>query len=66
MTEPVTTRRGPDPVALVMGIVTLAVAACAITGFVPVLPGFDHRWLLAAGAAVLGVLLLTGSVRRKR
>src|SRR5689334_2435656 len=60
-----TRRRSPDPVALLFGILTLALAAAALTGHLPLLPGFDPRWLLAAGAAVLGVLLLVGSLRRR-
>lgn len=58
-------RRGPDPIALVVGLLTLGMSAAAFTGHAPVLPGFDPRWLLALGAAVLGVLLLAGSLRRR-
>ncbi len=60
-----TRRRSPDPVALLFGILALAVSAAAVTGHLPLLPGFDPRWLLAAGAALLGVLLLAGSLRRR-
>ena len=64
-TEVVTSRRAPDPLALLVGVLTLAVAAAAFTGWVPELPHFDPRWLLAAGAAVVGALLLLGSLRRR-
>jgi hypothetical protein len=55
--------RGPDPVALLVGLLALAMAAAAFVGEVPTLAGFDPRWLLAAGAALIGLLLLTGSLR---
>jgi hypothetical protein len=55
-------RRGPDPVALVVGLATLAMAVIAFTGR---LPDVDPRWLLAGGAAVVGLLLLIGSLRRR-
>jgi hypothetical protein len=60
------TRRGPDPLALVVGLLTLGMAASAFVGEVPSLAGFDARWLLAAGAAVIGLLLLVGSLRGRR
>ena len=60
------TRRGPDPLALVAGLLTLGMAASAFVGQVPSFAGFDARWLLAAGAAVIGLLLLVGSLRGRR
>lgn len=59
-------RRGPDPVALLVGLLTLGMATAAFIGEVPDLSGFDPRWLLAGGATVLGVLLLVGSLRGRR
>jgi hypothetical protein len=59
-------RRGPDPLALVVGLLTLGMAASAFVGEVPSLAGFDPRWLLAAGAAAIGLLLLVGSLRGRR
>ncbi|TWF78407.1 hypothetical protein FHX44_114330 [Pseudonocardia hierapolitana] len=61
-----TQRRGPDPLALVVGLLTLGMAASAFVGEVPSLAGFDARWLLAAGAAAIGLLLLVGSLRGRR
>jgi hypothetical protein len=61
-----TRRRGPDPLALVIGLLTLGMAASAFVGEVPSLAGFDARWLLAAGAAAIGLLLLMGSLRGRR
>ena len=63
-TEVVRRRRGPDAVALVVGVLTLAMAVAAFTGQLPVI-NFDPRWLLAAAAAVVGALLLLGSLRRR-
>lgn len=58
-------RRGPDPVALVVGLLTLGMAVSAFTGQLPLLPHFDPRWVLAGAAALVGVLLLLGSMRRR-
>ena len=63
-TEVIRRRRGPDPLALVVGVLTLGMAVAAFTGQLPVL-NFDPRWLLAAAAAVVGALLLLGSLRRR-
>jgi hypothetical protein len=61
-----TRRRGPDPLALVVGLLTLGMATSAFVGEVPLLAGLDARWLLAAGAAAIGLLLLVGSLRGRR
>lgn len=58
-----TRRRGPDLVTLLFGMLSLGMAASAFVGEVPSLAGFDPRWLLAAGATVIGLLLLVGSLR---
>ena len=63
-TEVIRRRRGPDPVALVVGVLTLGMAVAAFTGQLPVI-NFDPRWLIAAAAAVVGALLLLGSLRRR-
>jgi len=60
------TRRAPDLLALAVGLVSLVTAVFAIVGFVPPLPSFDPRWLLAGGAALVGLLLLTSSLRQPR
>ena len=57
-------RRGPDPLTLLVGLATLAMAVFAFVGELPDLSGFDPRWLLAGGAAVVGLVLLVGSLRR--
>ena len=57
-------RRMPDPLALIVGILSLGVASFAFVGEVPAFSGFDARWLLAGAAVLLGVLLLVGSLRR--
>ncbi len=54
------TRRRPDPVTLLVGLMAIAVAVMAFVGQVP---AFDPRWLLAGGAVVAGLLLLVASLR---
>jgi hypothetical protein len=58
-------RRGPDPLALVVGLATLAMAVFAFVGELPDLSGFDPRWLLAGGAVVVGLMLLVGNLRNR-
>jgi hypothetical protein len=58
-------RRGPDPLTLVVGLATLAMAVFAFVGDLPDLSGFDPRWLLAGGAAVVGLMLLVGNLRSR-
>ncbi len=57
-------RRGPDGLTLLVGLLTIGMAVAAFTGHVPPLH-FDPRWLLAGAAALVGVLLLLGSLRRR-
>jgi hypothetical protein len=59
-------RRGPDPVALLIGLLALGMAVAAFVGQVPDLSGLDPRWLLAGGAGVVGLMLLVGSLRGRR
>ena len=61
--KPASRRRGPDLATLLVGVLSLGMAASAFVGEVPSLAGFDPRWLLAAGATVIGLLLLVGSLR---
>jgi hypothetical protein len=56
-------RRGPDPLTLIVGLATLVMAVFAFVGELPDLSGFDPRWLLAGGAAVVGLVLLVGNLR---
>ncbi len=58
-------RRGPDPLALIVGLATLVMAVFAFTGDLPDLSGFDPRWLLAGGAVAVGLVLLVGSLRNR-
>lgn len=62
VTEP-TRRRGPDPLALLVGLATLAMAVFAFVGELPDLSFVDPRWLLAGGAAAVGLILLVGNLR---
>ena len=63
---PATRRRGPDPLALIVGLATLAMAVFAFVGELPDLSGVDPRWLLAGGAAAVGLVLLVGSLRGRK
>lgn len=56
-------RRGPDVLMLLVGMLALGMSTAAFVGEVPSLDGLDPRWLLAAGATVIGLLLLVGSLR---
>lgn len=59
-------RRGPDLLMLLAGVLALGVATTAFVGQVPDFSGLDPRWVLAAGAAVVGLLMLVGSLRGRR
>jgi hypothetical protein len=59
-------RRGLDPVTLLFGIGALLVSAIALTDGTSLLPEMDPRWLLAAGAVLVGMLLLVATLRRPR
>jgi hypothetical protein len=56
-------RRGPDPLALLVGLATLAMAVFAFVGELPDLSFVDARWVLAGGAALVGLVLLVGNLR---
>jgi hypothetical protein len=58
-------RRGPDPLALIVGLATLVMAVFAFVGELPDLSGFDPRWLLAGGAVAVGLVLLIGNLRNR-
>ncbi len=58
-------RRRPDPVALVAGLVALAVAGLPLLGRDAVTV-VDPRWILAATAVAVGALVLLSSWRRRR
>lgn len=51
---------------LLVGLLALGMSVSAFVGQVPSFAGFDPRWLLAGGAAVVGVLLLVGSLKGRR
>ena len=66
MADRLVRRRGPDVIMLVVGLLALGMSVSAFVGELPTFTGFDARWLLAGGAALLGVLLLVGSLRGRR
>ncbi len=55
--------RRPEPLTLVTGLLALTLAVFAFLGE---LPPIDVRWVLAGGAALLGLALLVSSVRGRR
>jgi hypothetical protein len=61
-----TTRRGPDLLTLVAGLASLGIAVTALLGGVAWLPDVDGRWVLAALALLVGLLLVVGSLRPHR
>ncbi len=64
--EPVTPpRRRFDPLAMLVGLVCLAVAVLAVAA-PAVLVAVDPRWVLAAAAVVVGAGALLATVRRRR
>jgi hypothetical protein len=59
-------RRFPDPLALIVGLVTLVVSAYALSDGAFDLPGIDPRWLIGGGALFVGLMLLGASLRPNR
>jgi hypothetical protein len=59
-------RRFPDPVNLVAGLLTLWVAAYALSDGRLGFSGLDPRWVIAGIALLIGVLLLGASMRPGR
>ncbi|MCD2189394.1 hypothetical protein [Actinomycetospora soli] len=58
-------RRGADPIALLVGLVCLAVATLAMVS-PATLVAVDPRWVLAGAAVVIGGGALLTTVRRRR
>jgi hypothetical protein len=59
-------RRGPDLLTLLAGLVALGISTIALLGDIPWLPPVDGRWVLAALALIVGLLLVIGSLRPPR
>lgn len=59
-------RRGIDPLTLVVGLGALFAAAVGLSEDTSWVSAIDPRWLLAAGAVLVGVLLLVGTLRKPR
>jgi hypothetical protein len=58
------TRRGIDPLTLIVGLGALFAAAVGLSEDTSWVSAIDPRWLLAAGAVLVGVLLLVGTLRK--
>ncbi|MGH3982751.1 MAG: hypothetical protein ACRDST_08730 [Pseudonocardiaceae bacterium] len=56
-------RRGPDLLTLAVGLGALGVAGTALLGGISWLPVVDARWVLAAIALAVGLMLVIGSLR---
>lgn len=59
-------RRGIDPLTLVVGLGALFAAAVGLSEDTSWVSAIDPRWLLAAGAVLVGILLLIGTLRKPR
>jgi hypothetical protein len=59
-------RRFPDPLNLIVGVLTLGVAAYALSDGQWGIPMEDPRWIIAGAALVVGLFLLGASVRSGR
>ena len=59
-------RRGPDLLTLVVGLGALGLATTTLLGGIGWLPSADGRWVIAALALIVGVLLVIGSLRPQR
>ena len=64
--EALTPRRGPDLLTLLVGLGALGIAGTALLGGIAWLPEVDSRWILAALALIVGLLLVIGSLRPPR
>lgn len=64
-TAPPPSQRRFDPLALLVGLVSLAVAVLAVAA-PGVLASVDPRWVLAGAAVVVGAGALLTTVRRRR
>jgi hypothetical protein len=60
-----TTRRMPDLLTLLVGLVALGVAASGFVGRTPDSWGIGGHWLLAGGAIALGLVLLVASISKR-
>ena len=58
-------RRGPDPAALLCGLVAVVMAGYGFAGTAPG-HGLDPRWALAVVAVVAGVSFILMSLRNSR
>jgi hypothetical protein len=65
-TAALTLQRGPDLFTLLAGLGALGIAGTALLGGISWLPDVDARWVLAALALIVGLLLVISSLRPTR
>jgi hypothetical protein len=58
--------RGPDLLPLIAGLGALGISAATLLGGIAWLPDIDSRWVLAALALIIGLLLVIGSLRPQK
>jgi hypothetical protein len=61
-----TLRRGPDLLTLLAGLGALGIASATLLGGTDWQRSVNSRWLLAALALLVGLLLVVGSLRPQR
>jgi hypothetical protein len=59
-------RRPFDPMLLILGVVTLGAAGYILSYNYVDFPALDFRWVLAGGGLLIGLLMLTASLRPRR
>lgn len=59
-------QRGPDLLPLIAGLGALGISAATLLGGIAWLPDIDSRWVLAALALIIGLLLVIGSLRPQK
>lgn len=64
--DALTPQRGPDLLTLLIGLGALGIAGTALLGGIAWLPDVDGRWVLAALALIVGLLLVVSSLRPPR
>ncbi|MGH3767848.1 MAG: hypothetical protein ACRDTX_22325 [Pseudonocardiaceae bacterium] len=59
-------QRGPDLLTLIAGLGALGISTTTLLGGIAWVPDLDSRWVLAALALIIGLLLVIGSLRPQK